>query len=193
MKVFVVDRKKLGVIFVVMGLMVVLFSIGIRLDNRIRTTAFIQNNMGALKEYYVTDHKISYKLPSKWTTSEEKYSGGEILYHNNFKAQDNSIHGYVQVWNLKRDLKSFLDDSKVSPEVQNKSQDFKISDIKINNNEGYLVTYKTTGDGKPYNAFEYFVKYNEKFIRFSFYVESDKLNNNMPSVFRAIVETLKYE
>lgn len=193
MKIFIVDRKKLGVIFVVMGLMVVLFSIGIKLDSRIRTTAFIQNNMGALKEYYAAQYKISYKLPSKWTTSEEKYSGGEILYHNNFKSQDNSIHGYVQVWNFQRDLKSFLENSKVTSEIQNKSQDFKISDININSNKGYLVTYKIVGDGKPYNAFEYFLKYDGIFVRFSFYVESDKLNKNMPSVFKAIVETLKYE
>ena len=193
MKVFVVDRKKIGVIFVVMGLMVVLFSVGIQLDSRIRTTAFIQNNMGALEDYYIAEHKITYKLPAKWTTSQEKFSGGEILYHNNFKSQDNSIHGYVQMWNLQSDLKSFLQNSKLTSEIENKSQDFKISDININNSKGYLVTYKITGNSKPYNAFEYFIKYNSIFIRFSFYVESDKLNKNMPAVFKAIVETIKYE
>lgn len=193
MKIFIVDRKKMGVIFVVIGLMVVLFSVGIQLDSRIRTTAFIQNNLGALKEYYTTEHEITYKLPSKWTTTQENFNGGEILYHNNFKAQDNSVHGYVQVWNLQGDLKSFLESSKLVSEVQNKSQDFKIANVNIKNNKGYLVTYKIVTDNQQYNAFEYFIKYNNNFIRFSFFVESDKLNNNMPAVFRAIVETLKYE
>ncbi|AGK95324.1 PsbP-related protein [Clostridium pasteurianum] len=193
MKIFIVDRKKMGVIFVVMGLMVVLFSVGINLDNRIRTTAFIQNNLGALKEYYASEHKITYKLPAKWTTSREDFAGGEILYHNNFNSQDNSIHGYVQIWNLQNDLKSFLQNSKVMSEIQNSAEDFKISDISINNNKGYLVTYKTKAADKTYNAFEYFIKYDNIFVRFSFYVESDKLNGNMPAVFKAIVETIKYE
>lgn len=193
MKIFIVDRKKMGVIFVVMGLMVVLFSVGISLESRIRTTAFIQNNLGALKEYYSSEHKIAYKLPAKWTTSLENFTGGEILYHNNFNSQDNSIHGYVQIWNLQNDLKSFLQNSKVMSEIQNSAENFKISDISINNNKGYLVTYKTKAADKTYNAFEYFIKYDNIFVRFSFYVESDKLNSSMPAVFKAIVETIKYE
>ncbi|AJA46275.1 hypothetical protein CPAST_c01750 [Clostridium pasteurianum DSM 525 = ATCC 6013] len=193
MRVLIVDRKKIGVIFVVMGLMVVLFSVGIKLDNRIRTTAFIQNNLGALKEYYAKEHKITYKLPAKWTTTQQSFTGGEILYHNNFTSQDGSIHGYVQIWNLQNDLKSFLQNSKTTSEIQNESDDFKISDVDINGNKGYLVTYTTKGVNKDYNAFEYFVNYNNVFTRFAFYVESDKINSSIPAVFKAIVETTKYE
>lgn len=193
MRIFIVDRKKIGVIFVVMGLMVVLFSVGIKLDNRIRTTAFIQTNLGALKEYNASEHKITYKLPVKWTTTQQSFTGGEILYHNNFTSQNDGIHGYVQIWNLQNDLKSFLQNSKITSEIQNQSDDFKISDITINGKKGYLVTYSTKGINKNYNAFEYFVNYNNIFIRFAFYVESDKLNSSMPAVFKAIVETTKYE
>lgn len=193
MRIFIIDRKKMGVIFVVIGLMVVLFSVGIQLDSRIRTTAFIQNNLGALKEYNTLEHKITYKLPAKWTTNQQSFTGGEILYHNNFTSQDGSVHGYVQVWNLQNDLESFLKNSKIQSKIQNESDDFKISDININGNKGYLVTYTTKSSDKAYKAFEYFVNYDNIFIRFAFYVQSDKLNNSMPAVFKAIVETIKYE
>lgn len=193
MKLLVLDGKKLGVVVVAMGLMIILFGLGVNLDNRIRATAFIQSNMGELKKYRIEGYKISYKLPLKWSTKEQKFANSEIVYHNNFEALDSGVHGYIEVWTLKDSLKDFLDKSKVVSENQNEVSDYKISSIAINNKSGYLVTYKIQSANQLFSAYEYFVVENGNFVRFSFYVAKDKFEENMPLVFKAIVETLSKE
>ena len=42
-----------------------------------------------------------------WTTKEKKFSGDEIMYHNDFQSSDAVIHGFVEVWKSKQDLKHF--------------------------------------------------------------------------------------
>lgn len=193
MKFLVLDGRKLGVVIVAMGLMIVLFGLGVNLDNRIRATAFIQSNMGELKKYYIQPYKISYKLPLKWKTEEQKFNNSEIVYHNNFKTSDSSIHGYVEVWNIKNSLKGFLDKSKAISEAQNEVSDYKISDIAINNRKGYLVNYKLQSGNQLFSAYEYFIEEDNNFVRFAFYIETDKLEKNTAEVFKAIVETLGKE
>lgn len=193
MKLLVFDGKKLGVVIVTMGLMIVLFGIGMNLNNRIRSTAFIQNNMGTLNEYKVSGYNIKYRLPSKWIVKEQKFNGSEIIYHNDYKSEDNIIHGFVEVWKLNESLKEFLDKSKVSSETQNEILQYKITDIKVNNKDGYLITYKMQSGSKVYDAFEYFINNGDVFVRFSFYADDSKLNANISDVFKAIVETLNNE
>lgn len=193
MKLLVLDGKKLGVVIVAMGLMIVLFGIGMNLNNRIRSTAFIQNNMGTLNEYKISGYNIKYKLPSSWTAKEQKFSGSEIIYHNDYKSEDNVIHGFVEVWKLNESLKEFLDKSKITSQTQNEVLDYNIENIKVNNRDGYLITYKMQSGNKLYDAFEYFIKNDDVFIRFSFYVDGSKKNTNTSDVFRAIVETLNNE
>ncbi|SMC26451.1 hypothetical protein SAMN02745134_02843 [Clostridium acidisoli DSM 12555] len=191
MQVLIIDRKKLGVIFVVMGLMIFIFCIGIKLDGRIRATAFIQNNLGELKEYKIEEYNTTYKLPSKWETNIESFPGNEITYHNNFKSENDGINGFVQVWNYRGSLKEFLDMSKKNSERENKVKNFNIYNILINNKDAYLVKYKMNAHGNVFYAYEYFIKQDNVFIRFAFYIREDKTNANMPSVFKAIVETMK--
>lgn len=193
MKLLVLDGKKLGVVIVAMGLMIVLFGIGMNLDSRIRSTAFIQNNMGALTEYEISGYRIKYKLPSKWTAKEQKFIGNEIIYHNDYKSEDSVIRGFVEVWRLNGSLKEFLDKSRTASQTQNEVLNYNISDVKVNNKDGYLVTYKMQSGNKIYDAFEYFIKDNQIFIRFSFYIDSSKFNANISDVFKAIVQTLNNE
>ena len=191
MQVFFVDRKKLGVIFVVMGLMISIFCIGIKLDGRIRATAFIQNNLGELKEYKVDGYEISYKLPGKWENDSGNFSGNEVIYHNNFKSDTDGINGYVQVWSYNGNLKDFLDMSNNISKDQNKVKNFTVSHIDINGNDAYLTEYKINSHGNIYDAYEYFIKQDSEFIKFSFYINKNKANPNSESIFKAIVETVK--
>mgnify|MGYP000848837216 FL=1 len=36
------------------------------------------------KEYTGLDNKFTYRLPEEWKTSEQKFEGNEIIYHNDF-------------------------------------------------------------------------------------------------------------
>lgn len=193
MKIVIINGRKFGGIVIVVGLMFVLFGVGSNLSSRIRSTAYIQSNMGQLKKYTVENLNINYMLPAKWTTNVEKFGGNEILYHNDFRTTDNSIWGFVEVWNKKQDLKTFLSTSKEVSEKQNNIEQYAISPISVKNDKGYIIEYTLTNrKNKKFKAIEYFIEHDNKFIRFSFYTDSKNYTPNMKSVFKAIVETLNY-
>lgn len=177
----------------VMGLMIFIFCMGIKLDNRIRATAFIQSNLGELKEYSIDEYKISYKLPIKWEVSKESFNGDEIVYYNNFSSIDEGINGFLQVWNYNGSFKDFLGINKKISESENKVENFNVSDVNINNQGAYLITYEVNFHGDSYSAFEYFIREQDNFIKFSFYIKDKKFNSTMPSVFKALVDTVKRE
>lgn len=193
MKFVVINGRKLGGIIVVVGLMLVLFGIGSNLGSKIRSTAYIQNSLGQLKKYSVENLNINYMLPAKWNTNAQKFGGNEILYHNDFKASDNSIWGFVEVWDKKQDLKTFLDVSKEVSQKQNNIEQYMINPINIKNEKGYIIEYNLTNkENKKFKAIEYFIEHDNKFIRFSFYTNSRNYTPDKKSVFKAIVETLNY-
>lgn len=194
MKFVVVDGKKLGAIIVVIGLMLVLFGIGNNFNDKIRSTAYIQSNMGKLKEYKINELNISYMLPEKWVTKIQKFGGGEIIYHNDFTDMTEGINGFVEVWNIKQDLKTFLNNSKEVSMEQNVIENYTIQNLSTKIGDGFLVKYIIKNKyEKRYVANEYFIKAGSKFIRFAFYVDSQKYKNNMQPLFKAIINTLKYE
>ncbi len=88
-------------------------------DNKLKTTILVENNIKLLNDYEALNGKISYKLPVGWTTTEKKFPGDEIKYHNDFQSSDAVIHGFVEVWKGKEDLKLFLDKSKNISQEQN--------------------------------------------------------------------------
>lgn len=194
MKLIIINRKRLGVTTIIIGLMLILFGFAKYFDAGLKFTALMQNNINSLVQYEALDNKLSYKLPAEWTTKEQKFSGQEILYHNDFKTSDSKIHGFVEVWNLKQDLKSFLEESKKISSEQNLYKQYKISPITINNKDGYLVEYIiVTSSDIDYKGYEYFIKDNNKFFRFSFFMVGNNFKENMPTVFRTIVQTLNYK
>ena len=65
MKVVVVDRKKLGIMLMISGLMIILFFIEISFQQRLKFTSLIQNDMNSLKEYSAMNGKLTYKLPER--------------------------------------------------------------------------------------------------------------------------------
>ena len=46
-----------------------------------------------------------------------------------------------------------------------------------------------TKAGNKYKAYEYFIKYNEIFLRFAFYMDETDFKENMPMNFETIVKT----
>lgn len=194
MKLIIVNRKRLGVTTIIIGLMLILLGFEKHFDARLKFAALMQNNINSLVRYEALNNKLSYKLPSEWTTTEQKFSGQEILYHNDFKNKDSKIYGFVEVWSLKKDLKTFLEDSKKVSSEQSVYKDYSITPISINNREGYLVSYiMVNRSNVSYRGYEYFLTNKEKFFRFSFFMRDENFKENMPTVFKTIVQTLNYD
>ena len=191
MRFVILDGKKLGVIIIVLGLMVVVFGLGINLNTNIRATAFIESNMGTLKKFSVNAYNISYKLPSKWKTNLELSHKSEVIYHNNFSSQHELIYGFVEMCRLEGDLKLFLNKSEILINDARKVESYNLAPVKINNFEGYEITYKFKSNNQTYSAYEYFVKTNTLFVRFSFFINTRNSDESIPSVFKAIVDTIR--
>lgn len=194
MKVIILNRKRLGVTIIIIGLMLILFGVESKFDSVIKQTALMQNNIYSLKEYEALNKTLRYKLPSDWTTTMQDFGGNEIVYHNNFQSADGKVHGFVEVWNINEDLKSFLEKSKEVSEAQNIIKKYSMVPVNINGKSGYEVQYTMiTRNNIPYNGYEYFINYNNKFVRFSFFIRKANLKENMATNFRTIVETLEYK
>lgn len=194
MKLIVINRRKLGVTFIMVGLMIILLGLELTFDSKLKLAALVQNNISSLKSYSGLENKFTYKLPFSWTTEIKDVSSNEIAYHNEFYSDDRLIHGFVQAWETKTDLKNFLDKSKEISLKGNVVKNYKISPITINKHNGYLVTYtiKTSKD-TYYRCYEYFIEDTNKYFRFSFFVKEQNFKENMTSVFKIIVESLEYK
>ncbi|MFD3158480.1 hypothetical protein ACFIJ5_16765 [Haloimpatiens sp. FM7330] len=191
-KIITLNGKKIGVTLIIIGLMLMLIVFEKNFDHRLKFAALMHSNINSLKEYSILDNKYTYKLPEEWKTKKRQFQGKEIIYHNEFASKDNNIYGFVQVWNINKSLKKFLEDSKQIALEQNVINDYKIEQFNVNNEKGYLVTYSLV-DGKnyTYNSYEYFIKREEGFLRFSFFVRKENFKENMPTIFQTIVNTLK--
>ena len=192
LKVIFINRKKAGIIVIIMGLMITLVGISMQFDKQLKTTILVENNINLLNDYNALNGKVSYKLPEGWTTREKKFPGGEIIYHNDFQSSDAVIHGFVEAWTSKQDLKKFLEKSKEISEKQNVIKDYKIGDIVINGKKTYLVQYLiNVTDDNWYKAYEYFIDDGKQFYRFSFFTRKANFEETFGAIYESIVETFK--
>lgn len=193
MKLLIIDRKKLGILIIMVGLMIVMLGLFTNLGEKLKSAVLLQNDIKALKQYEYKNENFSYKLPANWSTEEQKFEGGEIIYHNNFKSDDANIQGFVEIWNTKSDLKKFIEDSKATALQNGKFKYFDIQPVNFNGREGYELNYNmlTPGD-KYYIAHEYFLNGKNRFYRISFFVNEKNYNEGMTALFKTIAETLTY-
>lgn len=193
MKVILINKRRLGVSIIIIGLMFTMFGMQKFFKDEINYTSLMQNNINSLKEYVIMKGEATYHLPEEWVTKEERFPGEEVIYHNNFQSKDLKIHGFVQVWNLKEDLINFLKKSEKVSKEQNTILDYKLQPIKIGKDEWYFIEYIIENSyGVKYKSYEYFKKNDDKLIRFSFFVLEDNFKENMPTVFKTIIQTFKH-
>lgn len=193
MKLWIFHGKKALLILVISLLMVVMTLGEMTLHGKLKLSTFTQSNINSLKQYSDTSTGIKYLLPRDWTTERKDFSGGEILYHNDFKSKDSLVNGYVQVWHSKKSLDEFLEQSKSISEKQNKILQYNKKVIETDGGKGYLVIYNI--EVKPnvfYVAEEYFIELDNKFVRFSFFVNKKDYNISMSRIFKTIVDTVKF-
>lgn len=191
MKMIIMNKRKLEVLAILVILMGLLFGVGEMIKGELKSVSFMQNNIKKLKTIEALDGKVTYKLPSEWTTSMTSFPGNQIVYHNDFTANDFLVSGFVQVWNNVEDLKSFLEMSKKVSEKQNEIKDYSMNNLKMDSHEGYLVKYIMNSKGTDYMAYEYFIKYKNGFIRFSFFSRNQNFKENMKTLYESIVKTVQ--
>ncbi|MBZ9632880.1 hypothetical protein [Clostridium sp. FP1] len=192
MRVIFINRKKVGIIVILMGLMITLLGISKGFDKQLKTTILVEHNINLLNDYTALNGKVNYKLPEGWTTKEKKFPGGEIIYHNDFQSSDAVIHGFVEVWRSKNDLKAFLDRSKKISQEQNLVKNYKLDSIIINGKKTYLVQYLiSVTDNNWYKAYEYFIDDGNEFYRISFFTRNINFKESFGAIYESIVETFK--
>jgi len=192
LRIIFINRKKVGIVIILMGLMIILLGISKVFDKQLKTTILVENNINLLNEYAALNGKITYKLPEGWTTKEKRFSGGEITYHNDFQSSDAVIHGFVEVWTSKQDLKAFLDNSKKISQEQNLIKNYKLDGIVINGKKTYLVQYSiNVTDNNWYKAYEYFIDGGSEFYRISFFTRNVNFKEAYGAIYESIVETFK--
>ncbi|GAA0744013.1 hypothetical protein GCM10008906_28370 [Clostridium oceanicum] len=194
MKFIFVNKRKLGLCLIILGLMVILFGFEKKFDDRLKMTSLVRNKISSLKEYKGLDYKLTYKLPESWNTKQYTFSGEDILYNNEFENKEQGIHGFVQVWNLEEDLKEFLTNSKkISDYSKIDYKNYKMIPINLNNKKGYLVKYSYQSKAGKFIAYEYFIGYKDKIFRFSFFIKDENFEESTETVLEFIVKTLQYK
>ena len=192
LKVIIINRKKVGIVVIILGLMIILLGISKQFNSELKTSILVDHNINLLDEYAALNGKVSYKLPEGWTTKEKTFAGGEILYHNEFQSVDAVIHGFVEVWKGKNDLRAFLDSSKKISQEQNVIKDYKIDNIILNGKKTYVVQYLINiTDNNWYKSYEYFIEDGKQFYRFSFFTRNVNFKEIYGAIFESIVETFK--
>ena len=145
----------------------------------------------ALKKYSALQGKFEFYLPTDWTTMEETFSGGEIIYNIFFTSKDKKVHGFVQVWDINKPLKQFIDESKQAAVGVIDFKYYKVKEIIINNNKGYLLDYSRKNNNNNYiKSYETFIEgSNKRIYRASFFVEEKTWKPNYIILFNRITRS----
>lgn len=150
-------------------------------------------NVESYKQYNILEEGITYYLPSNFQVNELAFNDGEILYHADFKSQDKNIWGFVEVMNIGKDLKGYLEKSKNSAVGVVDFKYFNIYNIKVGNKDGYRLEYSRKGnDNRYYRAQEYFIPNSKGHVfRMSFFMREDLFNSKFFNLFEEIVNKTK--
>ncbi|WP_446898249.1 PsbP-related protein [Clostridium sp. LBM24168] len=193
MQIVTINRKKLGITIILIGIMILILGFAKGFESRLKFTSLIQNDVNSLSEYTELNGRIKYKLPSEWQVRKQNMFGDEILCHTDFESKDDKIRGFFQVWKLNGDLKTFLKNSKIISDKQNLYKYYSLKNIDLDKRKGYLLKYDITKSvGGSYIGEEYFIKNGDEFYRFSFFVKEEDFKENMSDIFKTVVKTLKY-
>lgn len=174
------------------GLKVNSIYINQQIPGRIVKTSYTMDKPYAQKfsDYTALEGKFFFKYPSAFILNEQNFSGSEILYHVDFHDKQQTLHGFIQVWELPYDLKKFLEKSKSLS-----MQDFKYfssTPIVVNDVPGYYWDYCVLTDhDKPYKGCEIFLKKDEYMYRISFFTPEKLWNEKWSNILWDMVNSFK--
>lgn len=145
------------------------------------------------KEYSGLNGTFTYKMPANWKVEEQKFGGGEVMYHSDFWSEDRKVYGYVEVWNLNKPLIDFIKQGQKSAVGIISFKYYTIEPVKINGRQGYILQYSRKTDGNKYvKAFEVFIMDEDsKFHRFAFYMDEQLWKDEYRDFFLNIAASAK--
>lgn len=146
-----------------------------------------------LKKYTALQDKFEFMLPSNWTTMEYPFGGGEIIYNLYFLSGDKKVHGFVQVWDIHKPLKQFIDESKKSSVGVVDFKYYRVKELKAGGHKGYLLEYsRRTNQDRYVRAYEAFIEGDkERIYRISFFVEEESWKQQYLILFNRIIRSIK--
>lgn len=144
----------------------------------------------ALQDYTTIQNNLQFKYPTSFILEAKDLGGSEILYHIDFKDNNKIAHGFIQVWNMPKPLKDFLEQSKSTSNMEFTS--FTQKEITINKVSGYLWDYVfLSNEQVPYKGMEVFLSKNEKMYRLSYFLPQKDWNNKQQDIFWNMANSLK--
>lgn len=145
--------------------------------------------VGHFVNYESLEGKFSFDYPSAFIISEETFTGGDILYHIDFRHRQDSAHGFIQVWKLAGPLKEFLEKSRETSRKTYKY--FKTSNIELNGVQGYQWDYAVLTQNGLYKGMEVFLEQNERMYRLSYFVPESKWDKKQSELFQIMAKSFK--
>jgi hypothetical protein len=196
MKLLIVRRTLISLLGIVI-LAVFLASIGYAFNPIIGTfrssLQYQKVEREVLKKYTALQDKFEFMLPSSWATMEQPFKGGEIIYNLFFTSDDKKVRGLVQVWDMKKPLKQFLEESKKSAVGAVDFKYYRVKELKTDSNQGYLVDYSRRNNQDKYvRSYEAFIENSKgRVYRISFYVNEDDWKQQYLILFNRIIRSME--
>lgn len=196
MKLLVVKRTFLLIIGIII-LLVFIFSAGYAFNPIVNTfkssIEYQKAEKQVLKKYQALDNKFEFMLPADWTTMEEAFNGGEIIYHLSFMSNDKMVHGFVQVWDIDKPLKQFIDESKKAAAGVVDFKYYRVKELQTNAKKGYLLDYsRRINQDKYIKAYEAFIEgSNGRIYRVSFFVDEVNWKQQYLILFNRIIRSFE--
>lgn len=145
------------------------------------------------KDYDVLDGSFKFSIPASWDAWEQKFPGGEIIYHLNYISPNKKIYGFIQVWKMDKPLAEFLEESKKSSVGAVDFKSYSAKEIIVNRNKGILLQYERAKDTEGYiKAYEAFLEDGKGNIyRASFFTDEKDWRKYYPLMYNRIIQSFK--
>lgn len=181
------NKKQLTMTLILGALMLLLIFTQRFFENNFKEVALVNSSMGELKEYSTTGGQFLYSLPNTWTLKNLNSDAYDI-YKVEFKDDNNSIMGYVELINNNEDVSSLaqkdLDNMMLSHDKE------KIDRYKSNERKCIRVVYKTkVNKGYDFVNINYYIPLSgDKRGKITFIVKDDYYKDDMMIIFNSIVD-----
>ena len=188
MKDFQINKKRLGITIIIIGLIMILLGVESLLHKNIRNAVFVENDMGQLKEQSVLNGEVQYGLPNDWVMEEKKSEKNYILYHSDFSWNEDKVKGYIEIWQNNIVLDTFMSNTK---NIALQNQEYKNYDsrkTKISSMDAYEVSYIQQNNGKNYDTYEYYIDGKDYVAKMIFLTPENISNKNYASIFKILAE-----
>lgn len=190
MKHFQINKKRLGIIIIIIGLIMILLGFESLFHKNIKNAVFVENDMGRLQEQIILDGDVAYSMPNDWIREEKEPEKNHILYHSDFTWNDYRIKGYIEVWQNNIALDTFMTSTK-STALRNKEyKNYDSRKTKISSMDAYEVSYIQNDNEESYDTYEYYINGEDYVIKLIFLTPENVSNKSYTSVFKALAEKI---